>query len=59
MRFGGQDRRREESEIDLERGVLYNLTKNETYACSRYRPYPDPHAAGGLVPHLKKRPGDN
>lgn len=46
----------DEIEIDIEKGVLYNKTKNEAYACSQI---PD-HIMqliddGGLVENLKKR----
>ena len=42
-------------EIDLAAGVINNLTKNESYPCSRIPAHIMPLIqAGGLVPYLKK-----
>lgn len=42
-------------EIDLEQGVIVNVTKNEMYACSKIPPHIlSLIADGGLVPYLKK-----
>ena len=46
----------DEIEIDLASGMLNNLTKNESYSCSKIPPHiMELVADGGLVPYLKKR----
>ena len=46
----------DEIEIDLASGMLNNLTKNESYSCSKIPPQiMELVADGGLVPYLKKR----
>ena len=46
----------DEIEIDLASGEINNLTKNETYKCSKIPPHiMELVADGGLVPYLKKR----
>ena len=46
----------DEIEIDLASGMLNNLTKNESYSCSKSPPHiMELVADGGLVPYLKKR----
>ena len=46
----------DEIEIDLASGMLNNLTKNESYSCSKFPPHiMELVADGGLVPYLKKR----
>ena len=45
-----------EIEIDLASGMINNLTKNESYKCSKIPPHiMELVADGGLVPYLKKR----
>ena len=46
----------DEIEIDLASGMINNLTKNESYKCSKIPPHiMELVADGGLVPYLKKR----
>jgi 3-isopropylmalate/(R)-2-methylmalate dehydratase small subunit len=46
----------DELEIDLASGLIKNLTKNETYKCSKIPSHiMELVADGGLVPYLKKR----
>ena len=46
----------DEIEIDLSAGLIHNLTKKESYACSKIPPHiMELVADGGLVPYLKKR----
>ena len=46
----------DEIEIDLASGMINNLTKNESYKCSKIPPHiMELVAHGGLVPYLKKR----
>ena len=46
----------DEIEIDLASGLINNLTKNESYKCSKIPPHiMELVADGGLVPYLKKR----
>ncbi|MDT8900156.1 3-isopropylmalate dehydratase small subunit [Anaeroselena agilis] len=43
-------------EIDLGRGVIRNLTRNQEYPCSKIPPHiQELIVDGGLVPYLKKR----
>lgn len=42
--------------INIEKGVIYNLTKNEEYKCSNIPPHVlELINEGGLVPYLKKQ----
>ncbi len=46
----------DEIEIDLSAGLIHNLTKKESYPCSKIPPHiMELVADGGLVPYLKKR----
>ena len=46
----------DEIEIDLSAGLIHNLTKKESYPCSKIPPHIiELVADGGLVPYLKKR----
>ena len=46
----------DEIEIDLSAGLIHNLTKQESYPCSKIPPHiMELVADGGLVPYLKKR----
>lgn len=46
----------DEIEIDLSAGQIHNLTKKESYPCSKIPPHiMELVADGGLVPYLKKR----
>ena len=46
----------DEIEIDLSTGLIHNLTKKESYPCSKIPPHiMELVADGGLVPYLKKR----
>ena len=46
----------DEIEIDLSAGLIHNLTKKESYLCSKIPPHiMELVADGGLVPYLKKR----
>ena len=46
----------DEIEIDLSAGLIHNLTKKESYPCSKIPPHIMALVAdGGLVPYLKKR----
>ena len=46
----------DEIEIDLSAGLIHNLTKKESYPCSKIPPLIKALVAdGGLVPYLKKR----
>ena len=46
----------DEIEIDLASGMINNLTKNESYKCSKIPPHiMELVLDGGLVPYLKKR----
>ncbi len=46
----------DEIEIDLSAGLIHNLTKKESYSCSKIPPHiMELVADGGLVPYLKKR----
>ena len=46
----------DEITIDLETGMINNLTQNESYSCSKIPPHiMELVSDGGLVPYLKKR----
>ena len=46
----------DEIEIDLSAGLIHNLTKKESYPCSKIPPHiMELVVDGGLVPYLKKR----
>jgi 3-isopropylmalate/(R)-2-methylmalate dehydratase small subunit len=46
----------DEIEIDLSAGLIHNLSKKESYPCSKIPPHiMELVADGGLVPYLKKR----